>query len=221
MLYGFQGRKAIALVFLGNECPLVSLYVPRLIELNQEFSKKGVVILGINSNAHETEADVAKFVKERGIDFPVLKDPQNLVADAALVERTGEVIVLDGFARISYRGAIDDQHQQGKSKDAPDHNYLRDALNALVSGGKVPTRATARGGLLDRPGRAQADRSVQDSQGAACRTRGGAILAEQEKEHPVQVGKVSFSGEVATILENKCQRCHRPGQVGAVLTSNL
>ena len=34
MLYGYQGRKAIALVFLGNDCPVVNLYVPRLIELN-------------------------------------------------------------------------------------------------------------------------------------------------------------------------------------------
>ena len=120
MLYGFQGRKAIVLVFLGNDCPVGNLYVPRLIELNREFSKKGVVFLGINSNAHETEADVAKFVKETGIDFPVLKDPENLVADSALVERTCEVICLDGFAaRIRYRGAIDDQHMQGKSKDSP------------------------------------------------------------------------------------------------------
>jgi peroxiredoxin len=213
MLYGFQGRKAIVLVFLGNECPVVSLYVPRLIELNREFAKKGVVMLGINSNAHETEADVAKFVKERGIDFAVLKDPENLVADAALVERTGEVIVLDGFARISYRGAIDDQHVQGKSKDAPDHNYLRDALSALVSGGKVPTRATAVAGcLIDRVAVKPIDPTKTPKvRGAAPAV--SARLSEQEREHPVQVGKVSFSGEVASILENKCQVCHRPGQV--------
>ena len=102
--HGFQGRKAIAMVFLGNDCPVVSLYVPRLIELNKEFSSKGVVLLGINSNAHETESDIARFVKETGIDFPVLKDPQNLVADAVLVERTSEAIVLDGFAQNRLQG---------------------------------------------------------------------------------------------------------------------
>ena len=116
MLYGFQGRKAIVLVFLGNDCPVVSLYVPRLIELNHEFSKKGVVMLGINSNAHETEAEVAKFVKETGIDFPVLKDPAEPGRRLGSVERTCEVIVLDGFARIVYRGAIDDQHVAGQEQ---------------------------------------------------------------------------------------------------------
>jgi peroxiredoxin len=213
MLYGFQGRKAIVLVFLGNECPVGNLYVPRLIEINREFSKKGVVILGINSNAHETEADVAKFVKERGIDFPVLKDPQNLVADSALVEKTCEIIVLDGFARIVYRGAIDDQHIQGKSKDAPDHNYLRDALGALVSGGKIATRATTVAGcVLDRvpPKPLDASRAPK-LRGAAPQVV--AALAAKEKEHPIEIGKVSFAGEVAAILENKCQNCHRPGQV--------
>ena len=90
------------------------------------------MFLGINSNAHETEQDVAKYVADRGIEFPVLKDPENLIADSALIERTCEVIVLDGFARIRYRGAIDDQYVQGKGKDAPDHHYLRDALTAVA-----------------------------------------------------------------------------------------
>ena len=75
-LYGYQGRKAIVLVFLGNECPVGNLYVPRLIELNREFRTKGVVFLGINSNAHETEKDIARFVVETEIDFPVLKEPE-------------------------------------------------------------------------------------------------------------------------------------------------
>src|SRR5262249_6692796 len=189
------------------------LYIPRLIEINREFSKKGVVILSINSNSHETESDIAKFVKERGIDFPVLKDPQNLVADSALVDRTCEAIVLDGFARIVYRGAIDDQHIQGKSKDAPDHNYLRDALRALVSGEKISVKATTVAGcLIDRVPPKPLDPSRSP------RLRGAApevvaALNSAEKEHPIEVGKVSYSGEVATILENKCQNCHRPGQV--------
>ncbi len=214
MLYGFQGRKGIVLVFLGNDCPVANLYVPRLVELNKEFSKKNVVLLGINSNAHETEADVAKFVKETGIDFPVLKDPQNLVADSALVERTCEVIVLDGFARIVYRGAIDDQHGQGKSKNAPDHNYLRDALTALASGGKINVSATKVAGcLLDRVAAKPIDpKSAPKLRGAAAEVV--TLLDEKEKEHPIDVGKVSFSGGVAEILQNRCQNCHRPGQVG-------
>src|SRR3954447_11970434 len=41
-LYGFAGKKAAVLVFLGADCPLANLYVPRLVELDREFRGKGV-----------------------------------------------------------------------------------------------------------------------------------------------------------------------------------
>ncbi len=150
-LYSFVGKKAIVLVFLGTDCPVGNLYVPRLIELNQEYKKKGAVFLAINSNAHETQEQVAKFVRETGIDFPVLKDVQNKVSDTVLAERTCETLVLDGFGRIRYRGAIDDQYTQGKAKDKPAHTYVKDALDALVANGNIKVPATRVAGcLLDR-----------------------------------------------------------------------
>ena len=39
-------------------------------------------------------------------------------------------------------------------------------------------------------------------------------LASREKEHPIEVGKVTYAADVAEIIQNKCQICHRPGQVG-------
>jgi peroxiredoxin len=214
MLYGYQGRSAIVLVFLGNDCPVGNLYVPRLIELEREFRKQGVVFIGINSNAHETADDVAKFVADRGIEFPVVKDPENKVADGALIERTCEVLVLDGFARIRYRGAIDDQYQQGKGKDAPDHTYLRDALTAVLGNQTVKVTATKVAGcVLDRVPL----KPVQEVKAPRIRPAAPEVasaLAARDKEHPVEVGKVAYSDGVAEILQNKCQNCHRPGQVG-------
>ena len=188
---------------------------PGLIELDRQYRKKGVVFLGINSNAHETEQDVAQFVADRGIDFPVLKDPENLVADSALVERTCEVIVLDGFARIRYRGAIDDQYQQGKGKDAPDHTYLRDALTALLTNQTDQGAGHQGRRLPDRPGRPEAGRAGEALRGSARpRPRWRVCWRLATKEHPVEVGKVSYAADVAEIIQNKCQTCHRPGQVG-------
>src|SRR5436309_10047337 len=53
-LYGFAGKKAAVLVFLGAECPLAELYAPRLSELDREFRAKGVAFVGLNSNAHDS-----------------------------------------------------------------------------------------------------------------------------------------------------------------------
>ncbi len=61
-LYSFVGKRAIVVVFLGTDCPVGNLYVPRLIELNREYKEQGVIFLGINSNAHEDRETVAKFV---------------------------------------------------------------------------------------------------------------------------------------------------------------
>jgi len=214
MLYGFQGRKAIVLVFLGNDCPVGNLYVPRLIELDREYGKKGVVMLGINSNAHETAKDIEQYARQAGVTFPVLKDPANVVADSALVERTCEVVLLDGFARIRYRGAIDDQYDKGKSKDAPDHNYLRDALTALLSNQDIKVKATRVAGcLLDRV----EPKPVEQATSPRVRPAAPELVREldaREKAHPVEVGKVSFASDVAAIIQNKCQTCHRPGRVG-------
>ena len=87
-------------------------------------ASKGVAFLGINSNAHESEAASEEQARKFGLDFPVLKDPRNVVADLALVERTPEVLVLDGRARVRYRGAIDDQYSTGTRKPEASHHYL-------------------------------------------------------------------------------------------------
>ncbi|MHC5541169.1 redoxin domain-containing protein, partial [Singulisphaera rosea] len=127
-LYGFRGKKAVVLTFTGTDCPVGNLYIPRLVELNKEYRDKGVAFVAINANASETAPQVAEHAKERGIDFPVLKDTDNLVADALMAERTCEVLVLDGRAMLRYRGAIDDQYGQGTRKPEATREYLRDAL---------------------------------------------------------------------------------------------
>ncbi len=102
---------------------------------------------------------------------------------------------------------------QGKAKDAPDHHYLRDALTAILAHRNVDVPATKVAGcLIDR---AQV-KPVAQSNGARVRPAASDVanvLAAREKEHPIEVGKVTYAADVAEIMQNKCQNCHRPGQV--------
>ena len=41
-----------------------------------------------------------------------------------------------------------------------------------------------------------------------------AALEEKEAKDPVEVGPVTYAADVARIVQEKCQSCHRPGQVG-------
>ncbi len=213
-LYGFAGKKAAVLVFLGTDCPLVRLYAPRLVELNHDYRSRGVAFVGIYSNAHDTDAEIAAQARQFSIDFPVLRDPRNLVADMALVERTPEVLVLDGRARICYRGAIDDQYGQGGTrKNAADHRYLKDALDAILAGRPVTIAATSVPGcLLDRVD----SKTLPASSRPRIRPAPPAIIAAHEAskaDTAGNVGDVDYATGAARIFQEKCQSCHRPGQV--------
>jgi peroxiredoxin len=213
-LYSFIGKRAIVLVLLGTDCPVANLYVPRLIELNHQYRSKGVVFLGLNANAHENSEEIARFVQATGIDFPVLKDVGNKVSDSVLAERTCEVLLLDGFGRIRYRGAIDDQHGQGRSKEKPAHNYLVDALNSILADRQVAVTATpVIGCLLDRV----EPKPVESANAPRIRAPSAEVRAAMDslgKAEPATAGAVTYAGGVARIIQEKCQACHRPGRVG-------
>jgi hypothetical protein len=72
-LYSFVGKKAIVPPSWGRT-PVSNLYVPRLIELNRHYRAKGVVFLGNNSNAHETQKDLASSARG-GSRLPCIERP--------------------------------------------------------------------------------------------------------------------------------------------------
>lgn len=218
-LYDFRGNKAVVLAFLGNDCPVAGLYAPRLAELSKTYRGEGVVFLGINANAHETADQVATYVKEHGLNFPVLKDEGNVVADSALVERTCEVVVLDGLATVRYRGAVDDQYGPGTRKPAATHPYLLDALKEVLTGGRVEVKGTpVVGCLLDRvdpkPSKLMAAGNASRVRAAAPEIVSALKDRDQNEESKAAKVSVSWSADVAAIVQKRCQECHRPGEVG-------
>ena len=210
-LYSFAGKPGAVLVFTGTMCPVSNKYLPRLIELSKAYESKGIVFLGINSNATESPETVAQHAKEHGITFPMLKDRNNLVADLALAERTCEVIVLDHLAVIRYRGAIDDQYGLGTAKPSPTKNYLADAIDAVLSRKPVAVASTLVVGCpIERVERKAAPARVRPAASAIVE----ALEERSKQEGPIQVGPVTYAADVAPIVQEKCQACHRPGQVG-------
>jgi peroxiredoxin/mono/diheme cytochrome c family protein len=177
--------KAVVIVFVGTECPVSNAYMPRLAELHQEFSKKDVAFLAINSNSQDTADRVAKHAREYELSFPALKDAGNVVADQFGAKRTPEAFVLDGERKVRYHGRIDDQYGIGFSRVAPTRRDLALALGEVLDGKAVTTATT------DAP---------------------GCLVARAVK--PKKEGKVTYAKEVSRILQNNCQECHRPGQIG-------
>ena len=137
-LADYKSSKAIVLMFIATQCPVSNAYNGRMVELQKDYSSKGVTFVGINANKQEGNEETKNHAKEHGFDFPVLKDWNNVVADQLGASVTPEIYVLNSNLELLYHGRIDDSQREGKvsSKD------LRVNLDKILSGKPVETQET-------------------------------------------------------------------------------
>ncbi len=190
-LADWSDKRAIAVVFLGAECPLSKLYAPKISELAKQYGKEGVLCVGIDSNRQDSLEDIARFARDLKVDFPLLKDPGNRVADAFSAVRTPEAFLLDGERRIVYRGRIDDQFGVGYVRGKTDTSDLSTAIDEVLSGKSVSTPTTNAVGCFI-----------------------GKVRSEPTS------GDITYTKHIAPILNANCVRCHRDGEVAPFAMSS-
>lgn len=135
-----HGKKATVVMFLCNHCPYVVHVNPEIVRLANEYIKKGVAFVGINSNDVEKYPDDApdkmKLVAEKvGYTFPYLYDETQDVARAYDAACTPDFFVFDKDLKLVYRGRLDDS-KPGNNKPLTGKD-LRNALNAILEGKEV------------------------------------------------------------------------------------
>ncbi|HMP17193.1 MAG TPA: redoxin domain-containing protein, partial [Gemmatales bacterium] len=183
-----RDAKATVVFFLGTECPVNNAYAPRLTDLANKYKKQGVVFVGINSNEQDDAAAIARHAKEFKIDFPILKDTDQKLAEKFSVQRLPEAFVLDGQRFVRYRGRIDDQFTPQVKREKANTRDLLDALDAVLAGEAVKNPYTAVAGCLI--GRSKSPITLQDGT------------------------PITYTKHVAPIIQKYCQTCHRAGEVG-------
>ncbi len=190
----FQG-KPVAVVFIGSDCPLAKLYAPRLEGLYQEFKSQGVGFFAINSNTQDSITKVAAYARIHKLSYPVLKDPDNAVADMFDAKRTPEAFVLDRDHVVRYVGRIDDQYglgaTSGYAKPELEHRYLASAITELLAGKEV---------------------SVPVTEATGC------IIGRVAKVKPH--GDVTYSNQVSRLINKSCVSCHRDGEIAPFPLTN-
>jgi len=181
-------KKAVVVVFLSFECPISTSYCQPLADLARSFDKRGVAFVGISTNDDLTTEQLAKHVRDAKLPFPVLRDEQHRGADAFQAEVTPEAFVLDGSLTLRYRGRIDNAYAARLKKNSQISRHdLREALEELLAGKSVTEPATlAVGCAIPR------ETTVTAKSG----------------------GAVTYYRHVLPILQDNCQICHRPGEVG-------
>lgn len=178
-------RDLVVVAFLGTECPLAKLYAGRLQTIADDYSKRGVAVVAVMSNAQDSLAKIAAFERQYKITYPVLKDRRDEVADQFGAERTSQVFLLDRQRAIRYRGRVDDQYLVGIIRTKPTRADLRMAIDELLAGKSV---------------------SVPQTDALGC------IIGRAHK--PTDSGTITYSRDIAPILQARCVECHRAGEIG-------
>ena len=182
-LSDFQG-KPLVVALTNTTCPICKKYAPTLAELHAELEKKDAAMLLVNPSAADSAEKIKEAIARCKFTSRYVHDAKGEFAAALGANSTGDCFLLDGARTLIYRGAVDDQYGLGYAVDAPRHNYLRDAVAALLAGGRSYTAATWAPGCEIEPGPAP------------------------------RPGEITWHNRVSRIIQGNCQECHRKGEPG-------
>jgi peroxiredoxin len=139
-----ENQQIVGVIFMGNECPYVRLYIDRLKQIQSDFRDRGLILIGINANdaeqfPEESLEQMKTFAQENDLNFPYLRDSSQDVAHSFGAKTTPQVFLLDGKGTIRYYGAIDDSPNTPEAVKQP---FLRQAITALLEGKDINPTAT-------------------------------------------------------------------------------
>lgn len=147
-LKDIKGKNGAVLIFVSSECPVVRGYNDRMNEIALAYKAKGINVIGVNSNATETPADI-KAHAQATYKFPVLIDKGNVLADKLGASVTPEAYYIDANNVLLYHGAIDND-RSGRNVT---EQFLKTAFEASLSGKPVARKsANAFGCTIKRTG---------------------------------------------------------------------
>src|SRR5271155_4874608 len=137
-LNSFDSKPVLVIIFTCNHCPYAVAYEDREVGIQRDYAPRGVQLVGINSNDEKSYPEdgypqMVKRAKEKGFNFPYVRDATQKAAEAYGAVCTPHAFVFDRERKLRYRGRIDDSRDP-KAAKSPD---LRNALDDLLAGKSV------------------------------------------------------------------------------------
>ena len=138
-LADYKDAKAIVLMFIATQCPVSNAYNERMAELYADYKGKNVAFVGVNSNKQESIEEIKEHAKKNGLEFTILKDWNNTIADRFDAQFTPEIYVLNSKSlELMYHGRIDNSRRMEEVKEKD----LRRALDEILGGKEVSVSTT-------------------------------------------------------------------------------
>jgi hypothetical protein len=141
---GAAGKKGTLVLFICNHCPWVKAWQTRIAGAGNSAVPRGIGVIAINPNdpaAYPEDGfeEMKARARQVGYKFPYVVDATSDVARAFGATHTPEAYLFDAQGRLVYHGAVDDNAHDEK---AVTQRWLRRAVDAVVSGNRVPAAET-------------------------------------------------------------------------------
>ncbi len=151
-LADYQG-KIVVVAFQSINCPWDKMresggYQRYLSPLSQHYADQNVVFLAINSNKNESVEEVGSYHQEHALPYPILKDTDNLIADAYNAQTTPHIYVIaaDEAQTLLYMGGVEQIPTSPEMCGEMEENYLEPVLGAVMAGEELPyTKTSSKG----------------------------------------------------------------------------
>jgi peroxiredoxin len=135
----FKDIEALIIVFSCNHCPYVQAYEGRMVDIQEIYEGKGVILVAINPNdekgyPEDSFENMKKRAVEQKFNFIYLRDDEQSVARAFDATHTPEIFLFDKERKLAFHGKIDDNWQEPDRVQTP---YLKIALDELLEGKEI------------------------------------------------------------------------------------
>lgn len=140
--------RFLVVTFFSADCPCQALHDGRLRELHERYGPRGVAVVSVNSEVRSSRDADAKEAERRAYPFPMLTDPEGVLAKAFGARFATYTVVLDREGKVRYRGGLDSDRT--RLTDEAKH-WVRMALDRLLAGeDPQPAQTKAFGCFLRR-----------------------------------------------------------------------
>ena len=144
-------EKIVVLMFHSTSCPFYAMnekkgYDRVFVPMVDDYKEKDVVFLGINSNRTQSIEKIQKYIEKHEINYAVLKDEGNKIADAYGAKSTPHIMVIDQEGKLRYRGGVEKLSGGPANCGKSDTQYLGPVIDALLEGEDPPYTETKASG---------------------------------------------------------------------------
>ena len=130
--------RAIVFLFVATDCPISNRYAPKVRQLFDAFSSRGVVFWLVYPNPSDSSDAIRAHLTAFAYPARALRDTEHALVKRTKVIVTPEAAVYDNRGTLAYRGRIDDRYVSlGVERPAPSRQNLEDALTAILAGRRV------------------------------------------------------------------------------------